>query len=152
MNQGIIRIWIGRWDFDPWRTTFYPNGLSTAKQLRYAAERLTSLEINANYYHSQKPATFAAWSKAVPDGFKFSVKTSRFTTNRKVLADGTESVERFHTQGIVELGERNGPSLWQFGTTKQFDPDDFVGFLATLPVALNDAQWRVAAARSRHTP
>lgn len=133
MAAGKIRVGIGGWDFDPWRGTFYPDGLAKTKQLAYAGERLTSIEINATYYGSQKPATFANWAKAVPDGFQFSVKASRFTTNRKVLAEGAESIQRFLTQGIVELGDRLGPILWQFMATKKFDADDFAGFLALLP-------------------
>ena len=74
MTQGKIRVGIGGWDFDEWRGTFYPDGLAKTKQLAYAAEHLTSIEINATYYGSQKPATFANWAKAVPDGFQFAVK------------------------------------------------------------------------------
>lgn len=133
MAAGKIRVGIGGWDFDEWRGVFYPDGLSKAKQLSYAAERLTSIEINATYYGSQKPATFANWAKSVPDGFEFAVKASRFTTNRKILAEGAESVQRFLSQGITELGDRLGPILWQFMATKKFDADDFAGFLALLP-------------------
>lgn len=133
MTQGKIRVGIGGWDFDEWRGTFYPDGLSKAKQLAYAAKRLTSIEINATYYGSQKPATFANWARAVPDGFQFAVKASRFATNRKILAEGAESVQRFLTRGITELGNRLGPILWQFMATKKFDADDFAGFIALLP-------------------
>lgn len=133
MSKGKIRIGIGGWDYDPWRGTFYPPGLAKPKQLAFAAERLTSIEINATYYRSQKPETFAKWAKAVPDGFRFSVKASRFCTNRKMLIEGAESIERFLTQGITELGDRLGPILWQFMATKTFDPDEFAAFLKLLP-------------------
>jgi uncharacterized protein YecE (DUF72 family) len=133
MASGTIRVGIGGWDFDPWRGTFYPEGLAKTKQLAYAAQALTAIEINSTYYSSQKPATFAKWAKAVPDGFKFAVKASRFTTNRKVLSDGAESIQRFLTQGITELGDRLGPILWQFMATKKFDVDDFAAFLSLLP-------------------
>ena len=133
MTQGKIHIGIGGWDYDPWRGTFYPEGLSKAKQLAHAAAHLTAIEINSTYYSSQKPATFANWAKTVPDGFKFAVKASRFTTNRKVLSDGAESVQQFLSQGITELGDRLGPILWQFMATKKFDADDFAAFLALLP-------------------
>ena len=133
MTQGKIRIGIGGWDFDEWRGTFYPQGLSKAKQLTYAAEQLSSIEINSTYYGSQKPATFASWAKAVPDGFQFAVKASRFATNRKILSEGAESIQRFLMQGITELGDRLGPVLWQFMATKKFDADEFAGFLALLP-------------------
>ena len=133
MTNARIRVGIGGWDYDPWRGTFYPKGLAKTKQLSFAAERLTAIEINATYYRSQKPATFANWAKAAPDGFKFAVKASRFATNRKVLADGAESIERFLGQGITELGDRLGPILWQFMATKKFDADEFAAFLELLP-------------------
>ena len=133
MTSSRIRVGIGGWDYDPWRASFYPPGLAKAKQLSFAAEQLTAIEINATYYSSQKPATFANWAKAVPDEFKFAVKASRFATNRKVLTEGAESIERFLGQGITELGDRIGPILWQFTATKKFDEDEFEAFLKLLP-------------------
>lgn len=133
MAHGKIRVGIGGWDFDPWRGTFFPDGLAKTKQLAYAAERLTSIEINSTYYGSQKPATFAKWAESVPDGFQFAVKASRFTTNRRVLSEGAESIQKFLTQGITELGDRLGPILWQFMATKKFDAEDFGAFLKLLP-------------------
>jgi uncharacterized protein YecE (DUF72 family) len=133
MTEHQIRVGIGGWDFEPWRGIFYPEGLAKAKQLRFATEQLTAIEINSTYYSSQKPATFANWAKTAPDGFQFAVKASRFATNRKVLTEAGESVGRFLNQGITELGDRLGPILWQFMATKKFDPDDFAGFLRLLP-------------------
>jgi uncharacterized protein YecE (DUF72 family) len=42
-------------------------------------------------------------------------------------------VQRFVTQGLVELKDRLGPINWQFMATKKFDPDDFEAFLKLLP-------------------
>ena len=128
-----IRVGIGGWDFEEWRGTFYPPGLPKSEQLEYAASRLTAIEINATYYKLQKPDLFARWAEAVPEGFKFTVKGSRFCSNRRVLAEGGEAVERFCGQGFTELGEKLGPILWQLMATKKFDPDDFRAFLNLLP-------------------
>ncbi len=133
MSEHRIRVGIGGWDFDPWRRTFYPAGLARSKQLSFAVEQLTAIEINATYYRSQKPATFANWAKTAPDRFQFAVKASRFATNRKVLAEAGESVSRFLNQGIIELGDRLGPILWQFMATKKFEAGDFAAFLKLLP-------------------
>lgn len=134
-KAGTIRVGIGGWTFEPWRGTFFPEKWPQARELDYAASKLTAIEVNGTYYGSQKPATFAAWAKAVPDGFVFSLKASRFCTNRKILAEGEASVAKFLGQGIVELGDKLGPILWQFMATKKFDPDDFGAFLALLPAA-----------------
>ncbi|HEY0629019.1 MAG TPA: DUF72 domain-containing protein [Sphingomicrobium sp.] len=144
MSEHKIRVGIGGWDFEPWRGTFYPERLAKAKQLRFATEQLTAIEINSTYYSSQKPATFANWAKTAPDGFQFAVKASRFATNRKLLAEAGESVTRFLSQGITELGDRLGPILWQFMATKKFDPDDFAGFLKLLPEKQDGVQLRHA--------
>jgi uncharacterized protein YecE (DUF72 family) len=132
---GPVRVGIGGWDYDPWRAGFYPPGLAKAKQLEHASRRVGAIEINATYYKLQTPALFARWRDSVPDGFRFALKGSRFCSNRKVLAGAGEAVERFCAQGLSELGDKLGPILWQFMTTKRFEPDDFRAFLALLPAA-----------------
>ncbi len=135
MADSLIRVGIGGWTYEPWRGTFYPDKWPQKRELDYAASKLTAIEINGTYYSSQKPATFAAWAAAVPDGFVFTLKASRFCTNRKVLAEAGESIAKFVGQGIVELGDRLGPILWQFMATKKFEPDDFAAFLKLLPAS-----------------
>ncbi|MDP1027135.1 DUF72 domain-containing protein [Sphingomonas sp. KR1UV-12] len=132
-HRGIIRTGIGGWTYEPWRGTFYPAGLPHKRELEHAAAQLTAIEVNGTYYSGFKPATFAGWAAQVPDNFVFTLKASRYCTNRKVLAEAGESVARFVGQGIVELGDRLGPILWQFMATKKFEPDDFAAFLQLLP-------------------
>jgi len=132
-HPSAIRVGVGGWDFDPWRGTFYPPGLPKTKQLQFASRQLSATEINATYYKLQKPETFEKWAKAVPDGFKFAVKASRFCTNRKMLGEAGGGIERFCAQGLTELGDKLGPILWQFMGTKKFDPEDFQAFLNLLP-------------------
>ena len=132
-NSGNIYIGIGGWTFEPWRGVFYPEKLTQAKELSYAASKLTSIEINGTYYGSQKPESFRKWAREVPDGFVFSLKGPRFATNRRVLAEAGDSVKRFYDSGVLELGDRLGPVLWQFAPTKKFDEADFGKFLELLP-------------------
>jgi len=142
--SGKIRVGIGGWIFEPWRGTFYPEGLRQKDELAYVGQHLTATEINATYYSTQKPATFAGWAKAVPDGFQFAVKASRFCTNRRVLAEAGESIAKFTQQGLVELGDRLGPILWQFMPTKTFNADDFAAFLKLLPDSVDGVPLRHA--------
>lgn len=130
-----IHVGIGGWDFDPWRGTFYPEGLAKAKQLEHLGTRLGSTEINATYYSTMSPATFAKWEASVPAGFKFAVKASRFCTNRKHLGDTGDSIEKFCGQGFTELGDKLGPILWQLAPTKKFDADEIRAYLALLPAS-----------------
>ena len=119
---GKIYVGIGGWTFEPWRGVFYPDDLSQKRELEYASRKLSSIEINGTYYSSFKPTSWAKWHDETPDGFVFAVKASRFCTNRRVLAEAGESVQRFFAQGIVELKDRLGPVNWQFMGTKKFDP------------------------------
>jgi uncharacterized protein YecE (DUF72 family) len=136
-KSGIIRTGIGGWTFDPWDDSFYPSDLPKKRQLEYASRQLTAIEVNGTYYSSQKPATFAKWAAEVPEDFVFSLKASRFCTNRKILAEAGPSIEKFVHQGIEELGPHLGPILWQFMGTKKFEPEDFEAFLGLLPKDLN---------------
>ena len=133
----MICIGIGGWNYEPWRGVFYPNGLAQKKELEYASQRLTSIEINGTYYGSQKPASFARWREETPAGFVFSVKGPRFATNRRILAEAGDSIERFFASGVMELKEKLGPINWQFLPTKQYDPADFEAFMKLLPASVD---------------
>ena len=130
---GAVRIGIGGWTFEPWRGVFYPKGTRQADELAYASRKLTAIEINGTYYSTFKPDSWKKWRDETPDGFVFTVKGSRFTTNRRVLAEAGESIGRFFDQGLTELGPKLGPILWQFAPTKKFDEPDFEAFLELLP-------------------
>ena len=141
---GTIRVGVGGWTFEPWRGVFYPDGLSQKRELEFASRALTSIEINGTYYSTFKSDSWRKWRDETPDGFVFSVKASRFCTNRKVLAEAGESIGKFMNQGLIELGPKLGPINWQFMATKKFDPVDFGGFLGLLPKELNGIALRHA--------
>ena len=131
--SATIRAGMGGWTFEPWEGTFYPDRLSKKKQLEYASRQVPTIEVNGTYYSGFTPATYAKWNAETPDGFVFSIKGNRFVTNRKVLAEAGESMNKFFAQGLEELGPKLGPLVWQFAPTKKFEPDDFEGFLKLLP-------------------
>ena len=128
-----IRVGVGGWVYEPWRDNFYPPGLAHARELEYLSRRVTAIEINATYYRTQSAASFAKWRDATPDDFVFAVKATRYATNRRVLGEAGESIERFLASGLAELGPKLGPIVWQFATTKAFDAADFEAFLKLLP-------------------
>lgn len=138
--SGRIQIGIGGWTYEPWRETFYPKGLPHKRELEYASRQLTSIEINGTYYGTQKAESFARWREETPDGFVFTLKGPRFTTNRRVLAEAGASIERFFTSGVMQLKEKLGPVNWQFLPTKRFDPNDFEAFLIQLPKSVEGRQ------------
>ncbi|MGE3303526.1 MAG: DUF72 domain-containing protein [Hyphomonadaceae bacterium] len=146
----MIRVGVGGWTFEPWRGgAFYPPGLAQAKELQFASRALSAIEINGTYYSTQKPASFRKWHDETPDDFIFAVKGNRFCTNRRDLAGAGESIERFLTSGLEELGPKLGPILWQLAPTKKFDAADLEGFLALLPKKLGKLPLRHAL-EARH--
>ena len=132
-KTGTIRVGIGGWSFEPWRTTFYPADVPKKRELAYASSQVTAIEVNATYYRTQTRESFARWRDETPDDFVFAVKASRFATNRRVLAEGGESIAHFVDSGLEALGSKLGPLLWQFMPTKKFDVEDFGAFVALLP-------------------
>lgn len=132
-SSGIIRAGIGGWTYEPWRGVFYPEKHPQKRELEFASRRLSSIEINGTYYGAQKPESFAKWFEETPDDFVFSLKAPRYATNRKVLADAGETIERFFSGGVLELKHKLGAINWQFMPTKKFDPEDFEAFLKLLP-------------------
>jgi uncharacterized protein YecE (DUF72 family) len=139
----VIRVGIGGWTFAPWRGVFYPEDLTQKRELEYASRKLTSIEVNGTFYGAQKPETFAKWRDEAPDGFVFSLKGPRFATNRRVLAEAGESIERFLTS-VTPLGEKLGAINWQLPPTKKFDPEDMAAFIALLPDRLDGKPLRHA--------
>jgi uncharacterized protein YecE (DUF72 family) len=146
---GTIRIGVGGWTFEPWRGTFFPEGLAQKRELEFMASRLTSIEINGTFYRTQKPATFAKWRDETPDGFVFALKGPRYATNRGVLAEAGDSIGWFVDSGIAELGDRLGPINWQLAATKKFDRDDMAAFLDLLPATAGGLPLRHAV-EARH--
>jgi uncharacterized protein YecE (DUF72 family) len=141
-KPGKIRIGIGGWTYEPWRGAFYPEKWPQKRELEYASQRLTSIEINGTYYGSQKPESFAKWREETPEDFVFSLKAPRFAANRKALATARESIERFFASGVMELGDKLGPINWQFMETKKFEPEDFEAFLTLLPKSVDGRRLR----------
>jgi uncharacterized protein YecE (DUF72 family) len=144
VSDPSIRVGIGGWTYPPWRGTFYPDGLARSRELEFAAGQFGAIEINATFYGRQSPQSWANWAKAVPDGFQFAIKGSRFCVTRPKLADAGEGVGNFLAQGLSALGPKLGPMLWMLAARRQFDRDDFAAFLKLLPARLDGIALRHA--------
>ena len=143
-TAAAIRVGVGGWTFEPWRNNFYPAGWPIARELEYASRQLTVIEVNGTYYSLQSAATFAKWRQQTPDDFVFTLKATRYATNRRVLAEAGDSIDRFVRSGIAELGPKLGPIVWQFAPTKRFDAADFEAFLQQLPASVEGVALRHA--------
>ncbi|MPT24870.1 MAG: DUF72 domain-containing protein [Starkeya sp.] len=131
--RAAIRIGVSGWTYAPWRGHFYPKGLTQARELSYAARQFPALEINGTFYGLQRPEVFERWAQATPDDFVFAVKGSRFITHTKRLRDVRLPLANFLASGLLNLGAKMGPLLWQLPPTLRFDPALIAEFLALLP-------------------
>ncbi len=132
-KPGTVRVGISGWTYPPWRGVFYPKGLPQRRELEHASRRLTSIEINGSFYALQKPASWQAWRAETPDGFVFSVKGGRFITHMKKLRDVETPLANFLASGVLALGDKLGPMLWQLPPNLGFDPGRIADFLDLLP-------------------
>jgi uncharacterized protein YecE (DUF72 family) len=147
-RHGDIRIGISGWRYRPWRGVFYPPGLPQRRELAFCGERFRAVEINGTFYSLQRPEFFRAWAAEVPDDFVFAVKGSRFITHNKKLKDIEAPLANFFAQGLLELGTKLGPFLWQFAPRFRFDPERLERFFALLPRD-TDAAARLARRHDR---
>ena len=127
------RVGISGWSYAPWRKTFYPDGLAQKHELEFASRQVNSIEINGAFYSLPKPEHFKAWAAAVPDDFVFAVKGNRFITHNQKLKNVEEPIRNFFASGLLALGAKLGPILWQFPPGMAFNPERFEAFLKYLP-------------------
>lgn len=120
-HQGDIRIGVSGWTYPPWRGHFYPKGLVQKRELAFAASRFPALEINGTFYGLQRPESYLRWAEATPEDFVFAVKGSRFITHTKRLRDIEIPLANFLASGLLCLGPKLGPLLWQFPPSFRFD-------------------------------
>ncbi len=130
---------ISGWRYAGWRGDFYPRGLAQRKELAYAAERLTSIEINGSFYSLQRPSSYTTWRDETPDDFVFAVKGGRFITHMKKLAGVETALANFFASGVLALGPKLGPVLWQLPGTLGFDAERLSGFFDQLPRTTHEA-------------
>jgi uncharacterized protein YecE (DUF72 family) len=128
-----VRIGISGWTYPPWRGVFYPKGLAQKRELEYAASQFNTLEINGTFYGMQRPDAFAAWADQAPDDFVFAVKGPRYLTHLRRLREVETPLANFLASGLLRLGPKLGPILWQFPPNFRFDAERIELFLKLLP-------------------
>lgn len=137
---GMVYAGISGWTYPKWRGVFYPEGLVQKKELHYASRAFTSIEINGTHYALQKPKSFEKWRDEVPDDFVFSVKATRFITHIRRLKECEEPLANFFASGLLILGPKLGPILWQLPPSFHYEEERLEAFLKLLPHNGEDAE------------
>lgn len=143
-----IRIGISGWTYPPWRGVFYPEGLPQKDEMAYAANTFPTIEVNGTFYGLQKPTSFRRWRDGTPPDFVFSIKGSRYITHILRLRNARKALANFLASGLLALGPKLGPILWQLPPSLRFDPDALESFLAMLPGDFRSAA-KLAATHDR---
>ena len=128
-----VRTGISGWRYPPWRGVFYPPGLPQRLELEYASRRLRTIEINGSFYSLQHPQSYARWAAETPPDFLFAVKGPRFVTHMKKLAGVEVPLANFFASGVLALGAKLGPVLWQLPPSLGYDPERLARFFGQLP-------------------
>lgn len=131
--MGEVRVGISGWRYAPWRGVFYPPGLPQRRELEYAASLLDTVEINGSFYSLQRPEHYARWAAQTPDDFLFTVKGGRYVTHMLKLREPAQALANFFASGVLALGPKLGPVLWQLPPQLGFHPDRLVAFFDLLP-------------------
>jgi uncharacterized protein YecE (DUF72 family) len=129
----VIYVGTSGWLYPPWRGDFYPPGLAHRRELEHLSRRVNSIEINGSFYSLKRPEHYRSWAEQTPPGFVFAVKGGRFITHMKRLRDAETPLANFFASGVLELGDKLGPVLWQLPPTTQFNGDVLGEFLNQLP-------------------
>jgi len=137
---GMVYVGISGWTYPKWRGVFYPEGLVQRQELHYASRELPSIEINGTHYALQKPRSFQKWRDEVPEDFVFSVKATRFITHILRLKDCEEPLANFFASGLLILGPKLGPILWQLPPSFRYDEERLEAFLKLLPHRVEEAE------------
>lgn len=132
-GTGRIRIGISGWRYKGWRGSFYPKGLPQRRELEFAAQHFDTIELNGSFYSLQRPQSFKQWHDETPEDFVFAVKGSRYLTHMLKLQNAEAPLANFFAQGLLRLGKKLGPILWQFPPQFAFHPEKLQTFFDLLP-------------------
>lgn len=131
--SGRVRIGISGWTYPPWRGIFFPKNLSQKLELEYAASIFRTIEINGTFYSLQRPSSYQAWAERTPEDFMFSVKAPRYITHMRRLREVEAPLANFFASGVLKLGAKLGPILWQLPPNLKYSHELIESFFELLP-------------------
>lgn len=140
MRRGRVFIGTSGWIYPHWNGRFYPAGLPSKRQLAFMASQFSTVEVNGTFYSLSRPSCFQKWRAETPDDFLFAIKGSRYLTHMLKLKEPKTPLANFFAQGLLLLGRKLGPILWQLPPMLAFGADKARAFFDLLPRDLADAE------------
>lgn len=132
-SHGEIHIGISGWRYKGWRGVFYPERLPQRRELEFASRKFDTIELNGSFYSLHRPESFSQWQAETPQDFTFAIKGSRYITHMLRLRNVEGPLANFFAQGVLRLGAKLGPILWQLPPNFSFEPERLEQFFALLP-------------------
>lgn len=132
-HGSVVRVGISGWTYPPWRGVFFPPDLPQKRELEFAANAFRTIEVNGTFYSLQRPSSFADWAERTPEDFVFSIKGSRYITHLRRLGEIEIPLANFFASGLLRLGPKLGPILWQLPPSFRYSRDRIEAFLRLLP-------------------
>lgn len=136
-----IRVGISGWTYEGWRESFYPKHIKAKDELSYASEKFHAIEVNGTFHSLFRPKNFLTWSNQTPNGFIFAIKGPKYLTHIRRLKDFESPLSNFLASGVLALGKKLGPILWQFPPFLPFSKERFLPFMKSLPRTLGEASY-----------
>jgi uncharacterized protein YecE (DUF72 family) len=153
-----IRVGTSGYHYKHWLGRYYPAGTKPNAMLAYYLRDFDTVELNNTFYRLPAEETFDSWREAVPRGFVYAVKGSRFITHMIKLKDPMRGLANFMPRA-ERLGNHLGPILWQLPPNWKVNVERLEEFLSLLPTEhrytfeLRDRSWitdRVLEVLQRH--
>jgi uncharacterized protein YecE (DUF72 family) len=135
-----VRVGISGYDYPGWRGAFYPADVPRSAWLAYSSRAFNSIELNGTFYSLKSPDVFRRWRDESPPAFRFAVKGSRFITHNLKLRRAEGALANFFASGVLALGRKTGPFLWQLPAGYRFEPERIDSFIDLLPRDSREAE------------
>lgn len=144
-DVGPAMVGTSGWHYDDWRGIVYPTELPKSAWLEHYATLFDTVELNNPFYRLPTEAAVAGWRDRAPEGFRYAVKGSRFTThNLKIGGDRLGESVQMVCGRMRPLAGRMVAMLWQLPPNLHVDVERLARFVGMLP------DWTRHAVEFRH--
>jgi len=116
-----------------WKNRFYPQGLQPKDWLRYYSSVFNTVELNGTFYKTPGLSSLQKYAAVTPDGFRFSVKMSRYISHVSKLKDCRDKIGEFQDLILQGLEHKLMHFLFQMPPSFQYTEEHLDMILEVVP-------------------
>ncbi len=138
--------------YSDWKGAFYPDDVKPSDYLSFYAKHFDTLELDTTFHATPTPDRVKRWADAVPEEFRFCVKTPKDVTHGKPPLSQRLGAMLEFLEAVRGFGGKLGVVLLQFPPSFDTgDGRDLAKFLSDLPtdfryaLELRHASWNTDA-------